>query len=87
MERRGAACHLEWSPIIGLCLRQLHIYRWIIRFKKGQRTNVSNLVQMCVNNGIKHPGTMTLGEAETGKAAMVKKPRADGQFPPTPFVQ
>ena len=66
-------CHLEWSPIIGLCLRKLHIYRWIIRSKQGRRTNFGNLVRTCANNGIKHPGTMTLDEAETGEAAMVKR--------------
>ena len=52
--------YLEWSPIIGLCLRQLHIYRWIIRFKHGRKTNSGNLVRTCANNRIHHPVTMTL---------------------------
>ena len=65
--------YLEWSPIVGTYLRHLHIYRWIIRFKHGRKTNTSNLKRTCDANGIPNPVGMSLVEAELGELACLRK--------------
>ena len=65
--------YLEWSPIVGTYLRHLHIYRWIIRFKHGRKTNQSNLKRTCDANSIPSPVQMTLAEAELGELTCLRK--------------
>ena len=64
---------LSWSPVIGTYLCHLNIYRWIVRHKKGHKTNVGNLQRACLRNGIADPSQMTQQEAELGELACLKK--------------
>ena len=71
--RKKKTDHLAWSPIIGQWIKQLQLYRWILRYKRGRRTNLTNLRRTCVQHGIPDPFTMTESEAELAELACQKQ--------------
>ena len=64
---------LSWSPIVGACVRHLHLYRWILRLKHGSNTNTANLIRACESQGLPNPIQMTLAEAELAELACLHR--------------
>ena len=64
---------LAWSPIVGACVRHLHLYRWILRYKHGGNTNTSNLKRACESQGLPNPIQMTLAEAEIAELTCLRR--------------
>ena len=53
--------------------KELWVYKWIQRYKKGKSTNVNNLQRACRNNNIRCPHKMSLEQAVIGELATEKK--------------
>ena len=60
---------LEWSPVVGMQVRHLHVYRWILRYKNSQTVNIGNLKRSCESQGLSIPVHMTLEDAELAERA------------------
>ena len=71
--RKKKVDFLEWSPIVGTYLRQLHVIRWMLRFKHGRKTNQSNLKRACRTLQLPDPVQTTLAEAQDLELVWMKK--------------
>ena len=64
---------IAWSPVIGEWTRRLNLYRWLIRYRKGLRVNLSNLERSCQRAGFPHPSRITLESAQVNERACILK--------------
>jgi hypothetical protein len=64
---------IAWSPVIGEWTRRLNLYRWLIRYRKGLKVNLSNLERSCQRAGFPHPSRITLEAAQVNERACILK--------------
>lgn len=65
--------YIPYSPVVGIWTKRLHIFRWIQRYKKGGKCNVTNLYRACHTNDIPLPCSMSLDEVQANEFACIAK--------------
>ena len=50
---------IEFSPIVGMCIRMIRVYKWIQKYKSGARVNKKNLRRTCKRMKLARPSSMT----------------------------
>ena len=53
---------IEFSPLLGILVRNIRVYRWIKHFKAGKPTNKKNLWRTCKQQMIPLPLSLTQEE-------------------------
>ena len=53
---------IEFSPMVGMCIRMIRIYKWILKYKTGGRVNKKNLRRTCKRRKLARPSSMSKEE-------------------------
>eukprot|EP00984_Skeletonema_dohrnii_P010846 scaffold4257_cov80-Skeletonema_dohrnii-CCMP3373.AAC.1 len=54
--------HLPWSPVVGMWMRRLKLYKWLEAYCRGKVPDWRNLKRSCTRQGLRCPSSYTLDE-------------------------
>ena len=58
---------IEFSPVIGLWIRRIQVYRWIRRYLEGKVEHAGNLYRTCRRLFVPPPHSLTLPQVTAAK--------------------
>ena len=68
--------HISFLPGIGLLIQQINTYRWIQRYKSGEKCNVRNMERACRRLYIEGLSQMSLDQAKLEVVACIEELKA-----------